>query len=849
MRRAVRVLLLVGLALVVVAVGATAYVGWTIRRSFPDLDGELVASGLAGSVEVLRDEHGIPTIYADTPDDLFFAQGFVHAQDRFWEMDFRRHVTSGRLAEWFGADQVETDAFIRTMGWRRVAQAELPLLDPSTRRNLQSYADGVNAYLEDRAGSTLSFEHWLLGVTGPDAPPEEWTPVDSLAWLKAMAWDLRGNMQTEAQRARLSAVLGDEQLAQLYPGYPYERHASIVDDGAVRDEVWIPGTGDVTPASPVEEDPPPFGDELPLASASAITAVADRMDSLDDVLGPAGSGIGSNSWVVSGDRTVSGAPILANDPHLAPTLPSIWYQMNLRCRDVTPACPYDVGGFTFSGFPGVIIGHTAQIAWGVTNLGPDVSDLYVERLRGDLVDTHDGRVPLDVRTETIEVAGADPVTITVRSSPHGPLISDPEPGFVEDATADLPEAPIPAEYAVALRWTALDPGTTADAVFALNTATSWPEFRHAALLFEVPAQNLVYADVDGNIGYQAPGRIPVRADGDGRMPVPGWTDQYEWTGEVPFDALPYELNPDRGYIVTANQAVAGPDYPYLLGSDWAYGYRSQRIIDLLEADDDLDVADVQRMQTDTRNLNAEFLVPQLPPPSTDPFYAEARDLFDGWDFSQPADSAAGAYFNAFWRNLLARTFHDELPEDDWPDGGDRWFEVVRQLWPNQADPWWDDVTTPTREVRNDVVNAALLDARSELTNRLAKDPQRWEWGRLHQLELEHQTFGTSGISMLEALFNRGPLRVGGGGSLVDATAWYAPDGYEVVWVPSMRMVVDLGDFDGSTWVNLTGQSGHPYDRTYTDQAELWRDGVQLGWAWSDDAVDLATRDRLVLVPE
>ena len=853
MRRAVRIVLYVGLALTIVVAGLAVYVTWTVRRSFPELDGQLSVPGLAADVDVVRDEHGVPTVYADTPADLFLAQGFVHAQDRFWEMDFRRHVTSGRLAEWFGPDQVETDAFIRTMGWRRVAQAELPLLAPQTRRNLQSYADGVNAYLDQRTGATLSFEHWLLGVVGPGDPPEEWTPVDSLAWLKAMAWDLRGNMQTEAERARLSAVLDEGQLAQLYPDYPYERNAPIVGSGQVRDGVWTASGGGttadtpITSVSPAAVDPP----AAPAGGAAAIASAADRMGRLDAVLGPAGSGVGSNSWVVSGDRTASGAPILANDPHLAPTLPSIWYQMNLRCREVTPACPYDVGGFTFSGFPGVIIGHTSQVAWGFTNLGPDVSDLYVERLRGDLVDTAAGRQPLEIRTETIEVAGEDPVTITVRSTGHGPLISDPEPAFVEDVITipGLTSAPAGTEYAVALRWTALDPGTTADAVFALDTATTWREFRQAASLFEVPAQNMVYADVDGNIGYQAPGRIPVRASGDGQLPVPGWSGEFDWTGEVPFEALPFELNPDRGYIVTANQAVVGPDYPYLLGDDWAYGHRAQRITDLLEAVDRLDVAAVQTMQMDSRNPNAEFLVPQLPPPSDDPFQAAARALFDGWDYDQPADSAAGAYFNGFWRHLLALTFHDQLPEVDWPDGGDRWFEVVRLIWADESADWWDDVSTPPREQRDDIVATALVDARTELTNRLAKDPQRWEWGRLHQLDLEHQPFGTLGIAVIERLFNRGPLELGGGGALVDATAWNAANGYDVVWVPSMRMVVDLADLDGSTWVNLTGQSGHPYDRTYTDQAELWRDGAQLGWAWSPQAVATTARNRLTLVPD
>jgi len=224
-------------------------------------------------------------------------------------------------------------------------------------------------------------------------------------------------------------------------------------------------------------------------------------------------------------------------------------------------------------------------------------------------------------------------------------------------------------------------------------------------------------------------------------------------------------------------------------------------------------------------------------------------LFAGWDYDQPADSAAGAYFNGFWRHLLALTFHDQLPEVDWPDGGDRWFEVVRSIWADESADWWDDVSTPPREQRDDIVATALVDARTELTNRLAKDPQRWEWGRLHQLELEHQPFGTSGTAVIEWLFNRGPLELGGGGALVDATAWNAANGYDVVWVPSMRMVVDLADLDGSTWVNLTGQSGHPYDRTYTDQAELWRDGAQLGWAWSPQAVATTARNRLTLVSD
>lgn len=841
MRRALRIALVLGLVLAFLVVITAGGLAWTIRRSYPQVDGRVAVEGLDADVEVVRDPYGIPTIYADTSHDLFYAEGYVHAQDRFWEMDFRRHVTSGRLAEWFGADQVDTDSFIRTMGWRRVAEQELPLLEPESRRLLEAYADGVNAYVAGRVAARLSLEHWLLGVVGPDYVPEPWTPVDSLAWLKAMAWDLRSNLEEETARARLAGVLPFQRLEQLYPTYPYDRNQPIVTAGSVQAEAWVP--------------PPGTGPALPTVSTAAwlpaLAQVDSRMTSLAGVLGPAGSDVGSNSWVVSGSRTVSGLPILANDPHLEPAMPSTWYQVNLRCRAVTPLCPYDVGGFSFSGFPGVIIGHTSSIAWGFTNLAPDVSDLYIERVRGDEYETPEGFEPLTTRTETIHVAGGEPRTVTVRSTRHGPLISDPSPSYA-DLVAGIPGLP-PAlggsTYAVALRWTALDPGRTADAVFGINRASSWQQFRAAVRSFEVPAQNIVYADVGGNIGYQAPGRIPIRAGGDGRSPVAGWTGEFEWTGFVPFDALPFELNPEVGYIVTANQPVVGDDYPYLLSSDWAYGYRSQRIVELLDAAGRVDVAATQAMQLDTTNPNAQFLVPLLPVVGGEEFYAQPRRLLDDWDYTQPADSAPAAYFNAFWRNLLEGTFHDELPEEDWPTGGDRWFEVVRQLWDDPEDPWWDDVTTAdVVETRDMVVAAALYDARDDLTRLLAKEPEEWEWGRLHKLELEHATFGASGIGPIEMIFNRGPIRVGGGSSIVSATSWDAAEGYEVTAVPSMRMVVDMGDLDGSSWVHLTGQSGHPYHANYVDQVDLWRDGRQLSWAWTPAAVDAATAHRLVLAP-
>ncbi|HSK55100.1 MAG TPA: penicillin acylase family protein [Jiangellales bacterium] len=858
MRRLVTVLSVVAGVLVVALVAGTALTVWSVRRPFPDYAGELVLDGLGAEVEVLRDEHGIPHVYADTAEDLFRAQGYVHAQDRFWQMDFRRHVTAGRLSELFGEDQVETDAFLRTLGWRRVAQQELPLLDPATRRYLQSYAQGVNDWLHDRSGGELGLAYTLLGLQGGDTAPADWTAVDSLAWLKAMAWDLRSNMIDEIDRALLAAVLPTERVEQLYPDYPYDRHAPIVaDEDLAGPTAQGRAAADAEPTGPGaprrRPDPEPPSAQLPSGALDALAAVRERVAAVPELLG-SGPGVGSNAWVVDGSLTESGAPMVVNDTHLAPEAPSVWHQGGLHCREVGPRCPFDVAGFSFAGLPGVVIGHNQSIAWGFSNLAADVVDLYLEEVRGDSVLVDGERVPLERRTERIEVAGGEPVLATVRSSRHGPLLSDASAELRDVASAaPVPdEAPQPAEegYAVALRWTALEPGTTADALFALNQATDWEGFRAAAALFEVPSQNMVYADVEGRIGYQAPGRIPVRASGDGRWPVPGWTSEYDWAGFVPFEALPSVDDPEEGVVVTANQAVTPPAYPFFIGSDQAYGYRAQRIRDLIEESGPLDAEGMVAIQMDTWNGNAEFLVPHLlRVPALGDYYRDGQDLLRDWDYRQEPDSAAAAYFNAVWSNLLRLTFHDELPDELWPSGDGRWFEVVRGLMERFDDPFWDDVTTETvRETRDTILRRAMEDARDDLTRRLGKDPAGWSWGRLHALELREGTFGDSGVGPVEALFNRGPYEVGGGKEVVRANGWDAGAGYEVDWVPSMRMVVDLGDLDASRWIDLTGISGHPFHRHYGDQTELWRTGATLPMRWDAGSVREEAVDRMVLVP-
>ena len=847
-RISLSVIVLVVLALVATGILAIS----TVRRSFPQAGGELRIEGLTGSVTVTRDARGIPTITADNSADLFRAQGYVSAQDRFFEMDLRRHITAGRLAELVGQPGVETDAVIRTMGWRRVAEQELPKLRPETRQYLQAYADGVNAYLHKaESPGELSLEYTLLARNNPGYRVEDWTPVDSLAWLKAMAWDLRGDYADELARARLSRRTSVKQIAMLYPPYPMDRNLPILSP-----EDWRPARASEQAAGPL-----PQSLTKPLASADGQAAFENTSAAIDAIPALLGKGddVGSNSWVVAGSRTTTGKPLLANDPHLKLGIPSIWSQVNLQCRTVTPQCPFQVSGFTFSGLPGVVIGHNARVAWGFTNLGPDVTDFYLEQVDGEKYLRDGVQQPLQTRPETIKVAGGKDVTITVRSTVHGPIMSDVVPTIAEAGDRVVVRgAPQSNRYAVSLAWTALTPNNTADAIFALNTAGNWDQFRKAASLFAVPSQNLVYADVDGHIGYQAPGLIPIRRASTpgappGYWPSPGWDSQWDWRGYVPFDDLPHVLDPSEGLLVTANQAVTASNTPFLT-SEWDYGFRAQRIRNLLESTPKVSPELMSQIQGDTRNTFAPVLVEHLLGVQVDDFTAQAQRLLTQWDYSQPNDksrnSAAAAYYNAVWKHLLEYTF-DELPPDIAPDGGARWMVVMEQLLKDPKNDWWDDKTTPgVVETSGEILKRALVDARLDLARKLGKEPVTWRWGRLHQLDLEHQVMGGDSVpGVVRQVFNRGGIELGGGNSIVDANAWNASaPGYDVTAGPSMRMVVDLSNLDASRWVNSTGQSGHAMADHYADQIDAWAANETYPWPFTAAATDKAAEERLTLSP-
>jgi len=833
----------------VLALGSLSSVGIaTVRRSFPETSGRLMVSGLKGQVEVLRDSFGVPQIYADNPEDLFLAQGYVQAQDRFFEMDFRRHLAAGRLSELFGKSQLESDTYIRTLGWRRVAEQELALLAPSTRRYLDAYAAGVNASIADRAAGDLSLEYSLLRLQGLDYSPQPWTAADSVSWLKVMAWNLGENLDEEAERAIITGKLGAGRAASLFPRYPLDDDfAPILRRGDVVGKAFDPS------ASRGSGRPLPAGlsvDQLRKATG-ALESVAKINRSIPRLFG-SGSGageIGSNSWAVAGSGTASGKAILSNDPHLPTSIPSVFAQVGLHCRTLSEACPFDVSGFSMASVPGVVIGKNTKIAWGLTTSYVDAQDLYLEDVQGDTVLQGGKYVPLNVITEEIRVRGEDqPRSIRIRSSPHGPLLSDVDQRLQQVSASRT--TPGTAPYAVALSWTALQPGRTMDALLALDQAQNFAEFRAATALLSAPSQNFIYADTAGNIGYQLAGAVPLRRKGNGTKPSPGWDPTYGWQGTIPFAKLPYVLNPPSGFIVAANQQVIGAQYPYPLGSTYSYGWRSQEIVDRLREAPPLTMDSAEQFFYDDTIRFAADLVPiLLKIKVADPWVVEGQRTLVGWDYSASKDSAAAAYFNVVCHNLLKFTFRDELPQELWPAGGDRWYAVLTMLMKQTQNPWWDDVTTKDKiETRDDILLAAMINARKEITSLMARDTDQWQWGKLHKVRLQNPTLGSSGIKPVEDLFNRGDYQVGGGPAVVNAMAYDDRSGYAVTDGPTMRMLIDLGDLDASRWVNQSGVSGHAFNRHYDDQTELWANQQLWPFVSTRGAVEARTETRQELLP-
>ena len=699
---------------------------------------------------------------------------------------------------------------------------ELDLLDDEVRAALEAYSEGVNAYIGANKGQ-LGLEFTILGLTGVKIEPEPWSPLNSLTWAKVMAWDLSGNMSTELLRANVAARLGTPSVGTLTALYP---EASP----------FIVGDAQATAGPAFEMD-------------AALRAVPDA--ALDTHILGAGDGVGSNNWVIAGSRTDTGMPILADDMHLGIQMPSIWYEIGLHCEPAGPDCPFNVVGFSFAGTPGVIVGHNEHIAWGVTNLGPDVQDLFVERVNPQNPSQYEFQgqwLDMDIITEEIVVSGQEededePVVLKVRSTRHGPIINDIAGGTEDEWSFGW--------QPLALSWTALQPSTLLRAVLLLDQASNWEEFRDALSHWDVPSQNFVYADTEGNIGYQAPGRIPIRAKGNGSMPVPGWSGEYEWIGYIPFDQLPRSFNPPEGYIVTANNAVVGPDFPYFISLDWAPGYRARRIVELIEQRAKLSVDDVRTIQGDSSPLWAQSILPAIRalPSPTEPRTAQALDLLRSWDGRAGRDSAGAALFEAFALHFITDlTFGDELGEQLLVRARSKLMVVLEQLVTDPASPWFDAVTTTQVETLEDVMLEALEEAIAEFTETLGPKMSRWRWGDLHTATFDNQSLGQSGIGLIENLFNRGPVAVDGTNGTVNATGYRLSAPYTVSHITSQRLIVDLGDWDRSLTMHTTGQSGHAFHRHYDDMIDAWRNIEYHPMLWQRANVAADAEGVLVLHP-
>jgi penicillin amidase len=834
------------LVIVLLAVGGFIVYNDLTRGPLPQISGELRIVGLQDTVEIRRDEWGVPHIYASNVDDLMFAQGYTQAQDRWWQMEFFRATGDGRLQELTGAnaDLMGSDVFIRTIGWRRAAERDIAeAYSEDTLSKLQAFADGVNAYIRGKSGGDLALSYSLLGVNGVNIPVREWTIADSVVWQKVMSWDLSNKMY-DIRRATLREDLGDDLFASYSPAYDYETMPTIVDAAV------LPLTESSLRAST------PSSAALP---APAATTLAGNFQPGTSFAFGDGEGIGSNNWVVSGAMTESGMPLLANDPHLGIQMPSIWYEVGLYCRPKTAECPFNVRGFTLAPFPGVVIGYNDRIGWGFTNVGPDVMDLYTIKVNPENPAQYewDGAWrDMTLHEEVIRYGdGGEPTTITVRETHLGPVINDNALDENGNSLGFNTEDPM------VLRWTALDPQETLTATFEINTAQNWEEFRAAASLFAGPSQNLVYADVDGNIGYQTPGLIPIRPQSNsGLFPIEAVDDTNVWLGYIPFDLLPRVLNPESGYIHSANEALVPPGYydwlaeqlaeqygsdiNTIISSDWDNGYRGMRIVEVLMTQSPFNVAAFQRLQGDNKFIPAELIAPYLAALTfDDAALTDARDWLLTWDYQMHMDSPQAALFGGFWVALQKALYHDQL------EAGSGTYATVRLL-EDPENAWWDDTTTPdVVETRDDILKRAFSEGYAATAAALGADRTAWKWGSLHTTTFVSNPLGLSGISLIEDIVNRGPVATSGSSSTVNAASWNAATGdFQVTAGASFRMILDFSNLDNSVNMHTTGQSGHPFSPYYDNMIESWRKVEYKPMLFSEAQVAEAATIVLILRP-
>lgn len=749
-----------------------------LSRSIPKTEGEIKIGSISADVRVNRDGNGVPHILADNERDLFIAQGYVQAQDRLFQMDLSRRQASGRLSEVIGEGAVENDKYFRTLGLRRAAEASYEAYSPEAKKILGWFAEGVNLYIKEvKDSGKWPPEFSILGYK-----PEEWTPVDSLTIGKYMAYDLGGHWESQAFRYYLLQHFPEDKAYELFPSYPEEAP-------------YIIGKHNLN----IEE-----------SFANAITPPEFN---------------GSNNWAAAGSKTASGKPILADDPHLSLSTPSIWYQMHLQSPEM------NVSGVIFAGIPGIILGHNENIAWGVTNTGPDVQDLYIEKRNPANKNEFlfNGKwEKAEIIEEPIKVKDKETISYQVTITRHGPVISE----FAADGGKDT---------VLSLQWTALEPSKELEAILKMNKSSDWHQFEEALELFHTPAQNFVFASPDGTIAYKANGKIPIRKKGDGLLPVPGWSDEYGWESYIPYDQLPKAINPREGYISTANNKVMDDSYPYHISHDWAQPYRQMRIQEFLKSKDELTAEDMMSLQMDQKNLQAEEFIPiflsEIREPSSN-LEKEALSALSKWDYNDSKDGAAPLIFNLWMKSISDVLFEDEItPEMRKLFKGQK--QAVDELLRNAAKgrvSRWIEEKGGLEEVLSRSLSSAVKKAADLQGNNLSE----WKWGDYHQLAFSHPL---SSVKPLNFLFNReGRIPVGGSSVTVQAAA-NKEDG-TVNHGGSWRFVMDTQNMNTAYHLVGPGQSGHPLSQWYHDQLNGWAEGNYHKTALNEER----TKHTLLLKP-
>ena len=777
--------------IVVIFVGVYAY----LRSTLPDYDGEITVPGITKPVEIIRDSYGMPHIYAQTDQDACFALGYSMAQDRLFHMDLMRRAARGKLAEVLGKDLVPVDRFFRTITAGKSFEDIAAAYSPETRSAAQAYSAGVNYFIDHHKGP-LPIEFTVLGYA-----PEPWQPSDGVAVHYVMAVDLNMALGVEMLHAAVIEKVGENVAQEIFPDYA-EGYPTIIPQGLAVLE---------------------FLKTLNLARA---------------VRGSEGGGA-SNSWVVAGNKSVTGKPILANDPHLGLGAPGIWYEAHL----VSPSM--NVSGAVLPGMPFIIIGANEHVAWGFTNVMADDTDFYIEKINPANPDQYEfmGRwEDMQIKEEVIRVKGGDDVIFNVRRTRHGPIVD--EVNHYEE----------PKDTALAMRWTAYET-LQASPFIELNSAKSIDDIEKAAAFFKCPGQNWVYADDQGNIGYWAAVAIPVRDGFSGTLPVPGWDGKHEWKGYVPTQQQPHLRNPARGWIATANNKHLGDDYPYAISHYYAMPDRFVRIKEMITARKKFDTQSFAEMQADFYLVLAKEWVPMMRASlalSGKPFSEKekaAMAFLKNWDFVAGSEDVAPTIFHATINAMVKNTFKKRLGEDLYGQYIKNYymvFNAMRNLIAAGQSQWFDDPDTAEKEGINDIINKSFGEAVVYLNEKMGSTVEDWKWGKLHTLTLYHP-FGKSS-ALMGYFMNIGPHPMGGSLATVNPQPYKLTAPWEGYHGASLRYIIDFGDRKNSRRVIPAGISGNFMSPHYDDQAELWRTGKYRPFVLDRESIDADARYILKMLP-